>query len=886
MVEEFAMGMEIKLASKKIGETVYTLRLFPIGGFCKMLGEDGGENDSRAFCNKSVIRRIIVLAAGAVMNFILAIIIFFAINLFNGMTIPAVSSVMDGYPAQQAGLMQGDRIIKINNTKINIYDDFAFTLDDVKNTTFDLTVKRGSETVTLQGQTKYLEDEDRYILGFSPQRKAGILSEDTEKIGFFEAAAASFFQIIFWGKATFVLLGRVITTGFSLDAFTGSIGLVSTLGTVYTETSQISIWATVLSMSNFLAYISTNIGLFNLFPLPALDGGRLIFVFIEGIFKKKIDSSKEGIVHFVGMVLLLALAAVVAGAVLVVDASQGVEAQTLANVYLAIDSSLSVVPVINKIDLTGAVPDMAKKEIEDVIGLDASDAPLISAKNDINIEEVFKKIITDIPAPEGDENAPLKALIFDSVYDAYKGVIVFVRVIDGKLKKGDHVLFMATGKDFEVVETGFSIGQIYTGGCNKCRRGDTVTEFENPTASAFPGYKKVNPMVYCAIFPADGSRYEDLRDALEKLKLNDASLQFEPENSVALGFGFRCGFLGLLHLEIIQERLDREYNLDLVTTAPSVIYKIYLTDGQMLELTNPNDLPDITKVERMEEPWVKAEIILPTEHIGRIMELCQERRGEYVGMEYIEQTRAILRYDLPLNEIIYDFFDALKSRSRGYASFDYELSGYRESDLVKLDILVNREIVDALSFIVHSTMAYERGQDELISEIKKRNQEFFEILINEYTKPIYYLSYNILKNTCRKEDIEECVSDVILEVWLKINDFNSKKGSFKTWVFMLTKYKALKYKQKAIKNAVINIDDYEIESTEAIEKTIIEREKQIEIIKTIDSFNSIDKELFIRRYFYGEEINNIMESLNLSRSAVDNRLLRGRKRIKEALAYE
>ncbi|MDR1688551.1 MAG: translation elongation factor 4 [Clostridiales bacterium] len=434
------------------------------------------------------------------------------------------------------------------------------------------------------------------------------------------------------------------------------------------------------------------------------------------------------------------------GAVLVVDATQGVEAQTLANVYLAIDNSLEVVPVINKIDLPGAVPEMAIREIEEYIGLEASEAPLISAKNDINIDAVFEKILTGIPAPAGDENAPLKALIFDSVYDAYRGVIVFIRVLDGKVKKGDRVLFMATEKDFEIVETGFfapgkfvpsqelSAGEVgYITASIKnvrdTRIGDTVTEYENPTKEPFPGYKKVNPMVYCAIFPADGSRYDDLRDAIEKLKLNDAALQFEPENSVALGFGFRCGFLGLLHLEIIQERLSREFNLDLVTTAPSVIYKIYLTDGDLLELTNPNDMPDPTKISKMEEPIVKAEIILPTEHIGKIMELCQERRGDYIGMEYLEQTRAILKYELPLNEIIYDFFDALKSRSRGYASFDYELSGYKESDLVKLDILVNHEPVDALSFIVHRSVAYERGR-KIAEKLKKEiPRHLFEVPI-------------------------------------------------------------------------------------------------------------------------------------------------------------
>lgn len=423
------------------------------------------------------------------------------------------------------------------------------------------------------------------------------------------------------------------------------------------------------------------------------------------------------------------------GAILVVDAAQGVEAQTLANVYLALDNDLEVVPVINKIDLPSADPDRVKAEIEDVIGLDAEDAPLISAKADINIDQVFKKIIEDIPAPEGDENAPLKALIFDSFYDSYKGVIVFMRVFDGTVKKGDRVRFMATNKEFDVVEVGaFGAGQFIpteklqagdvgylTASIKNVRdthTGDTVTLANNPVKEALPGYKKVNSMVYCGIFPADGSRYQDLRDALEKLQLNDAALNFEAETSVALGFGFRCGFLGLLHLEIIQERLEREYNLDLVTTAPSVIYKVYLTDGTHFDLSNPSGLPDPSTIVKMEEPIVKAEIILPTEYIGTIMELCQQRRGEYLGMEYIESTRAVLNYKLPLNEIIYDFFDVLKSRSRGYASFDYELIGYRESKLVKLDMLVNREVVDALSFIVHEDSAAEKGR-KMAEKLKK-----------------------------------------------------------------------------------------------------------------------------------------------------------------------
>lgn len=432
------------------------------------------------------------------------------------------------------------------------------------------------------------------------------------------------------------------------------------------------------------------------------------------------------------------------GAVLVVDAAQGVEAQTLSNVYLALDNDLEVLPVVNKIDLPSADPDRVKQEIEDIIGLDTSEAPLISAKNDINIEEVFEKITELLPPPSGDESKPLSALIFDSVYDSYRGVIVFMRIFDGRLKKGDRVRFMATKKEFEVVEVGvfgpgrfipceeLSAGDVgYLTASIKnvrdTRIGDTVTLVKNPVAEALPGYKKVQSMVYCGIFPADGSKYQDLRDALEKLRLNDASLVFEAETSVALGFGFRCGFLGLLHLEIIQERLEREYNLDLVTTAPSVIYHIYLTDGTKMIISNPSDFPDPTLIEHMEEPWVKAEIILPTEYIGAIMELCRQRRGVYQSMEYLETTRALLHYRLPLNEIIYDFFDVLKSRSRGYASLDYELDGYEESKLVKLDILVNREPVDALSFIVHETGAVDRGR-RIVEKLKKEiPRHLFEI---------------------------------------------------------------------------------------------------------------------------------------------------------------
>ena len=434
------------------------------------------------------------------------------------------------------------------------------------------------------------------------------------------------------------------------------------------------------------------------------------------------------------------------GAILVVDAAQGIEAQTLANVYLALDHDLDVLPVINKIDLPSAEPDRVVNEIEDVIGIEAHDAPRISAKTGLNVEEVLKQIVTKIPAPNGDVDAPLKALIFDSIYDAYKGVIVFCRVLDGRVKKGTQIRMMATGFTTEVVEVGyFGAGQFIpcdelTAGMvgyitasiknlGDTRVGDTVTDNERPCAEALPGYKKVQPMVYCGLYPADGARYGDLRDALEKLQLNDASLFFEPETSVALGFGFRCGFLGLLHLEIIQERLEREYNLDLVTTAPGVIYKVYKTNGEMIELTNPSNLPDPSEIEYMEEPMVNAEIMVTTEFIGAIMDLCQERRGQYIGMEYMEETRALLKYKLPLNEIIYDFFDALKSRSRGYASLDYELCGYERSELVKLDILVNKEEVDALSFIVHADTAYERGRkmcEKLKEEIPR---QLFEIPI-------------------------------------------------------------------------------------------------------------------------------------------------------------
>ena len=434
------------------------------------------------------------------------------------------------------------------------------------------------------------------------------------------------------------------------------------------------------------------------------------------------------------------------GAVLVVDAAQGIEAQTLANVYLALDHDLDVFPVINKIDLPSADPERVKNEIEDVIGIEAQDAPLISAKNGIGIEEVLEAVVERIPAPGGSADNPLQALIFDSVYDSYKGVIVFCRIMEGRVAKGTSIRMMATGATAEVVEVGyFGAGQFIP--CEELSAGmvgyltasiknvkdtavgDTVTDVNNPCAEPLPGYKKVNSMVYCGMYPADGAKYPDLRDALEKLQLNDASLHYEPETSIALGFGFRCGFLGLLHLEIIQERLEREYNLDLVTTAPGVIYRVHKTDGEMIELTNPSNLPDPAQIDYMEEPVVSAEIMVTTEFIGPIMQLCQERRGRYISTEYIEASRALLKYDLPLNEIIYDFFDALKSRSRGYASFDYELKGYETSKLVKLDILINHDEVDALSFIVHADSAYERGRrmcEKLKEEIPRH---LFEIPI-------------------------------------------------------------------------------------------------------------------------------------------------------------
>ena len=434
------------------------------------------------------------------------------------------------------------------------------------------------------------------------------------------------------------------------------------------------------------------------------------------------------------------------GAILVVDAAQGIEAQTLANVYLALDHDLDVFPVINKIDLPSAEPERVVEEIEDIIGLEAQDAPRVSAKNGIGIEDVLEQVVSKIPAPKGDPDAPLKALIFDSIYDSYKGVIIFCRIMEGRVTRGTPIKLMATGAKEEVVEVGyFGAGQFIpcdelsagmvgyiTASIKNVRDtavGDTVTNAERPCEKALPGYKKVLSMVYCGMYPADGAKYPDLRDALEKLQLNDASLNYEPETSVALGFGFRCGFLGLLHLEVIQERLEREYNLDLVTTAPSVIYKVHKTNGDVIDLTNPTNLPDPSEIDYMEEPIVSAEIMVTTEFLGSIMELCQERRGRYLGMEYMEEKRALLKYELPLNEIIYDFFDALKSRSRGYASFDYDIKGYERSELVKLDILINREEVDALSFIVHAESAYERGRkmcEKLKDEIPRH---LFEIPI-------------------------------------------------------------------------------------------------------------------------------------------------------------
>ena len=434
------------------------------------------------------------------------------------------------------------------------------------------------------------------------------------------------------------------------------------------------------------------------------------------------------------------------GAILVVDATQGIQAQTLANTYLALDHDLEIIPVINKVDLPSADPELVAHEIEDVIGLEAMDAPQISAKTGLNVEEVLEAVVHRLPAPKGNPENPLQALVFDSLYDSYRGVIIFMRVKEGRIKKGTPIRFMATGAEFTVTEVGtFAPGQFIPGeelsagmvgyltasikNIRDARVGDTVTTVENPAKEALPGYKKVLSMVYCGIYPSDSQKYPDLRDALEKLQLNDAALQYEPETSAALGFGFRCGFLGLLHLDVVQERLEREYDLDLVTTAPSVIYHVYKTDGSMIELTNPSNLPDSAEILRMEEPIVEAEVMVTSEFVGAIMTLCQERRGVYKSTEYIDKTRALLKYDLPLNEIIYDFFDALKSRSKGYASFDYTLKGYQEGKMVKLDILVNKQQIDALSFIVHADSAYERGKkmcEKLKNEIPR---QLFEIPI-------------------------------------------------------------------------------------------------------------------------------------------------------------
>ena len=426
------------------------------------------------------------------------------------------------------------------------------------------------------------------------------------------------------------------------------------------------------------------------------------------------------------------------GALLVVDAAQGVEAQTLANVYLALDQDLEILPVINKIDLPSARPDEIKTEIEDIIGLDASEAPLISAKSGLNIEDVLETIVNKVPAPTGDKNAPLKALIFDSYYDAYKGVVAYVRIYEGSVKKGMTIKMMNTNKKFEVTEVGImapgqreldelSAGDVgYIAASIKdirsCQVGDTITDFENPTDSPMPGYKKATPMVYCGIYPGEGEKYENVRDALEKMQINDAALEFEAETSAALGFGFRCGFLGLLHMEIIQERLEREYDLNLVTTAPSVIYRVTKNDGEVVMIQNPTNLPEPNEIKMIEEPIVKGDIIVPKDYVGTVMELCQERRGTMINMEYIDEKRVMLHYDLPLNEVVYDFFDALKSRTRGYGSLDYEVKGYVPSKLVKLDILINKEQVDALSFIVHETRAYSRGKamcEKLKTEIPR-----------------------------------------------------------------------------------------------------------------------------------------------------------------------
>ena len=433
------------------------------------------------------------------------------------------------------------------------------------------------------------------------------------------------------------------------------------------------------------------------------------------------------------------------GALLVVDATQGIQAQTLANCYLALDNDLEIVPVINKVDLASARPDEIKQEIEDVIGIEAEDAPLVSAKTGLNIDQVLEEIVERLPAPEGDEDAPLKALIFDSYYDSYKGVVCYVRILDGVVKPGTKIKLMATDKVYDVVEVGvftprlFPIGELRAGdvgyvtasikNVRDARVGDTITYADRPTAEALPGYKPAVPMVYSGIYPVDGAKYDELKEALEKLQINDAALNFEPETSIALGFGFRCGFLGLLHMEIIQERIEREFNLDIITTAPSVIYKVIKTDGEVLDITNPTNLPEPTEIDYMEEPVVKASIITPTDYVGAVMELCQERRGTYIDMQYMEETRAVITYDMPLNEIVYDFFDTLKSRTRGYASLDYEFKGYVQTELVKLDILLNGDVVDALSMIVPKERAYHKGRGiaEKLKEIIPR--QMFEVPI-------------------------------------------------------------------------------------------------------------------------------------------------------------
>ncbi len=433
------------------------------------------------------------------------------------------------------------------------------------------------------------------------------------------------------------------------------------------------------------------------------------------------------------------------GALLVVDATQGIQAQTLANCYLALDNDLEIAPVINKIDLPSSRADEVKQEIEDVIGIEAENAPMISAKTGLNIDQVLEEIVERLPAPEGDEDAPLKALIFDSYYDSYKGVVCYVRILDGVVKPGTKIKLMATDKVYDVVEVGvftprlFPIGELRAGdvgyvtasikNVRDARVGDTITYADRPTAEALPGYKPAVPMVYSGIYPVDGAKYDELKEALEKLQINDAALNFEPETSIALGFGFRCGFLGLLHMEIIQERIEREFNLDIITTAPSVIYKVIKTDGEVLDITNPTNLPEPTEIDYMEEPVVKASIITPTDYVGAVMELCQERRGTYIDMQYMEETRAVITYDMPLNEIVYDFFDTLKSRTRGYASFDYEFKGYAKTELVKLDILLNGDIVDALSMIVPKERAYHKGRGiaEKLKEIIPR--QMFEVPI-------------------------------------------------------------------------------------------------------------------------------------------------------------